>query len=74
MNSANGFCRFDEAAARVYPKIICTNGELGRPISQFDAMIAAIARSRRAALVTRNTDDAGNASSAELPSCNQATF
>jgi hypothetical protein len=30
---------------------------MGRPISQFDAMIAAIARSRRAAVATRNKGD-----------------
>lgn len=29
----------------------------GRPISGFDAQIAAICRSYRAALATRNTDD-----------------
>jgi len=29
----------------------------GLPISQFDAMIAAIARSHRAAVATRNTAD-----------------
>jgi predicted nucleic acid-binding protein len=29
----------------------------GHPISQFDAMIAAIARSHRAAVATRNTAD-----------------
>ncbi len=48
---------FDEDAARVYPGIVAGREALGRPISQFDAMIAAIARSRRAALATRNTAD-----------------
>ena len=45
---------FDEDAARVFPKIVAGRDVLGRPISQFDAIIGAIARSRRAALVTRN--------------------
>ncbi|MFB3775968.1 MAG: PIN domain-containing protein [Bryobacteraceae bacterium] len=48
---------FDEEAARVFPKIVAGRNALGRPISQFDAMIAAIARSRRAVLATRNTAD-----------------
>lgn len=48
---------FDEDAARVYPKIVAGREGLGRPISQFDAMIASIARSRHAALATRNTGD-----------------
>lgn len=48
---------FDEAAARVFPKIVVGRETLGRPISQFDAMIAAIARSRRAAVATRNIID-----------------
>src|SRR5271165_2319560 len=48
---------FDEAAARVYPKIVGARRAARLPISQFDAMIAAIARSQRAALATRNTSD-----------------
>jgi len=48
---------FDEDAARIFPKIVAGRDALGRPISQFDAIIAAIARSRRAVLVTRNTSD-----------------
>jgi toxin FitB len=48
---------FDEDAARVFPKIVVGRNALGRPISQFDAIIAAIARSRRAVLATRNTSD-----------------
>ena len=48
---------FDEDAARVFPKVVAGRAALGRPISQFDAMIAAIARSRRATLATRNTSD-----------------
>ncbi len=48
---------FDEEAARMFPKIVAERDALGRPISQFDAMIASVARSRRAALATRNTVD-----------------
>ncbi len=48
---------FDEDAARLFPQIVAGPEAAGRPVSQFDAMIAAIARSRRAALATRNTDD-----------------
>lgn len=48
---------FDEDAARIFPKIVVSREALGRPISQIDAMIAAVARSRRAALATRNTRD-----------------
>ena len=48
---------FDEEAARAFAKIVVARHAVGRPISQFDAMIAAIARSRHAALATRNTAD-----------------
>jgi hypothetical protein len=48
---------FDEDAARLFPKTIAGRSALGRPIAQFDAMIAAIARSRQAALATRNPSD-----------------
>jgi len=48
---------FDEESARVFPKIVAGREAMGRPISQSDAMIAAIARSRRAAVATRNTND-----------------
>jgi len=48
---------FDDEAARVFPKIAAARRLLGRPISQFDAQIAAIARSRNAAIATRNTKD-----------------
>lgn len=48
---------FDEDAARAFAKIVAGRNVLGRPISQFDAMIAAIARSRSAELATRNTAD-----------------
>lgn len=48
---------FDEEAARVFAKIVRERELRGRPISQPDAMIAAIARARRAAIATRNIGD-----------------
>ena len=48
---------FDEQAARLFASIVAVRNAAGRPISQMDAMIAAIARSNRAALSTRNTAD-----------------
>lgn len=48
---------FDEASARVFAKIVSSRRTMGRQISQFDAMIAAISRSRGAAVATRNTVD-----------------
>lgn len=48
---------FDEEAARAFAKIAAVRRALGRPITEFDAQIAAIARSRGAILATRNTAD-----------------
>lgn len=48
---------FDEEAARLFPKIVVGRDAGGRPITQFDAMIASIARSCGAAVATRNTND-----------------
>jgi len=48
---------FDAASAAFFAEIAAVRRGLGRPISQFDAQIAAIARSRKAALATRNTAD-----------------
>jgi toxin FitB len=48
---------FDEDAARVFPQVAASRRGQGRPIAEFDAQIAAIARSRGAALATRNTAD-----------------
>ncbi len=48
---------FDEEAARRFAKIVAARDAMGRPISQFDAMVAGIARSRHAAVATRNTTD-----------------
>ncbi|MGA2601171.1 MAG: hypothetical protein ABSH09_29745 [Bryobacteraceae bacterium] len=39
------------------PKIVATREAMGRPISQIDAMIASICRSRQATVATRNVDD-----------------
>ena len=48
---------FDEDSARAFAGIVAARDAAGRPISQLDAMIAAIARSHRAAVATRNTAD-----------------
>lgn len=48
---------FDAASAHEYARIAAGRRQSGRPIAQFDAQIAAIARSRGAALATRNTGD-----------------
>jgi hypothetical protein len=48
---------FDEDAARAFAAIIASRNAAGRPISQFDAMIAAIARTHRATVATRNIAD-----------------
>ncbi|HMA74778.1 MAG TPA: type II toxin-antitoxin system VapC family toxin [Xanthobacteraceae bacterium] len=48
---------FDSAAARDYADIAAARRRSGRPMSEPDARIAAIARSRGAELATRNVDD-----------------
>jgi len=48
---------FDEEAARSYAAIVASRNAAGRPISEFDAMIAAIARTHRATVATRNIGD-----------------
>ena len=48
---------FDSAAARDYARIAAARRRTGRPIAEADAQIAAIARSRGAAVATRNVDD-----------------
>jgi toxin FitB len=48
---------FDTAAAQAYAAIAATRRAAGRPISQFDCQIAAIAHIRQAVLATRNTAD-----------------
>jgi antitoxin FitA len=49
-----------EAAAWDFARVVASRSAAGRPISQFDAMIAAIARSHQAAVATRNAGDFGH--------------
>ena len=48
---------FDAHAARVFPAIAANRRLQGRPISVFDAQIAAITKANDAVLATRNTAD-----------------
>ena len=48
---------FGGEAARAYAQIASQRRSSGRPIAQFDAQIAAIARSARARFATRNVSD-----------------
>lgn len=48
---------FDSDAAPHFAQVVDVRRRAGRPISQFDAQIAAIALQRGAALATRNTAD-----------------
>jgi predicted nucleic acid-binding protein len=48
---------FDSDAADMYADIAASRRNSGRPISQFDAMIAAVTKSRGATLATRNVRD-----------------
>lgn len=48
---------FDRAAVPAYAEIVSARRAAGRPISQFDAQIAAIARRAGARLATRNVED-----------------
>lgn len=48
---------FDNDAADMYAEIAGSRRIAGKPISQFDAMIVAMARSRGASLATRNVKD-----------------
>lgn len=48
---------FDSEAARAYATIAASRRSAGRPISQFDCQIAAIARSCGAQIATRNMGD-----------------
>ena len=48
---------FDRAAASACAAIAAKRRAAGRPISQFDCQIAAIARAHEAAVATRNTAD-----------------
>ncbi len=53
----NRILPFDGDAARIFPKIAIARRERGRPITRWDAQIAAIARSRSSPLATRNIVD-----------------
>ena len=48
---------FDSAAAHAYAEIVALGRAIGRPASQADSQIAAMARSREMALATRNIRD-----------------
>lgn len=48
---------FDNDSADLFAEIAASRHQAGKPISQFDAMIAAISRSRGASLATRNVKD-----------------
>ncbi|RWT23332.1 VapC toxin family PIN domain ribonuclease [Raoultella planticola] len=48
---------FDNDASDAYAEISASRKLAGKPISQFDAMVAAIAKSRGASLATRNVKD-----------------
>lgn len=48
---------FDSDAARSYADLVSERQRRGRPISQFDAQIAAIARATGATLATHNVKD-----------------
>ncbi|MEO7851202.1 MAG: PIN domain-containing protein [Rubrivivax sp.] len=51
---------FDSATVPAYVDIVSARRAAGRPISQFDAQIAAIALHAGAKLATRNVDDFEN--------------
>jgi len=48
---------FDSPAAAAFAEVLASRRRSGRPMSQSDAQIAAIARSRGATLATRNVRD-----------------
>ena len=54
---ANLILPFESKAANHYAEIFATRKTLGRPISTFDCMIAAIARANGCKLATRNASD-----------------
>ena len=54
---ANRILPFDSSAAYTYAEIAAARRALGRPIPEADCQIAAIARSRDMAVVTRNVRD-----------------
>jgi len=48
---------FDDKVAHAFPVVSAMRRRQGRPMSEFDAQIAAIARTNGAMLATRDTDD-----------------
>ena len=54
---ANDILPFDSSAAAHYAEIFARHKTLGRPISVFDNMIAAIAKANNCKLATRNVAD-----------------
>ncbi len=48
---------FDSSAAQAFAIVASERRQAGKPISQADAQIAAVARSRGASLATRNVED-----------------
>ncbi|MCY3852090.1 MAG: type II toxin-antitoxin system VapC family toxin [Gammaproteobacteria bacterium] len=56
----NRILPFDSSAAIAYAEIASERRASGHPISHFDAQVSAIARSRNAAIATRNTKDFEN--------------
>ncbi|MDX3894945.1 type II toxin-antitoxin system VapC family toxin [Pusillimonas sp.] len=60
LDMAGRVLAFDDDAADHYAEIAAARKSGGKPISQFDAMIAAIAKSRGARLATRNVKDFAN--------------
>ncbi len=54
---ANRVLPFDSGAARAYAGIAAARRRMGRPISQADGQITAIARFRGMAVATRNIRD-----------------
>ncbi len=54
---ASRLLNFDETAARIYGEIKAYRKKIGRPLSDFDGQIAAIARTHGFSLATRNVTD-----------------
>ena len=54
---ASRILNFDEFAARVYGELKAYRKKIGRPLSDFDGQIAAIARTHGFKLATRNVKD-----------------
>jgi predicted nucleic acid-binding protein len=54
---ADRILSFDSTAARAFGEIAAARRQAGRPIGEFDAQIAAIARAHAATLATRDVHD-----------------